>query len=449
MNFICLVFFTCVYKIKSENPIQTFPSYGLIQGAMFKMSIQSKKNNFFVGLLNSDENSKIPQLSIPFVSQFCRDSKDTNYFSMINYSFFSKIYEPSFQITIPRLDVYNLIIVNCFMNESIYSVNIKYKNGNNLLDLRWFPSFIIIPISFFTILVLTIFWILNLLLHKNRTTSLHIYITVSLILSLLKGGLDYADLSYKKKSDNPTQLSVFKGLINGICSISIFSMSILAGKGWCIGVPFFSISDIIEVVSFCLIYQLLIVLFEQIQILVFQVVIFVFIVSLLSVIWISLFSKIKILQKELISHLYVIYKSDINPISTPIYRKYFIFTLLSYVIVFYFSCNIVILSLGFLDTISFWKKDLFFWILNGGLLVSITFLFTLRKSDIYEIDTVNEGIQMSNDEIMNMNLDFLSDKDIQLLKKWDESIKLPPPPLILVNEEDVPSFNEDLTSLEI
>lgn len=445
MLLLSLITFYKNYRINDSSISVTLPDFGLIKGATYYLHIyDSTTKSFFVALLDSEEYSHLPHLTFSYASQFC--SRIKTHFSRLNASLLSHIYEASATFTIPSKDVYHPLIVACKASSSSYSVNIQFKNGNSLLDSRRLPAFLVIPIELCAIGIFLVLWMIVLVTYWKGFRPLHGFITLSMILTFISILFNYIILWHDNQNDRTNILHFVQKITLMFTDASIFSTVILTAKGWTIVINDLSPIDIHEIVVYSSLYFVLITIYSTIKLVVFGIIIFALTCALILVILGNMINEIIFVEKRILAHLLVIQKAGIDPLSTPVYKRYVTYSVFKHIISLYFSCCIMTMSLSLTDFVPEWFDEMTFWVANIGLVACIAFMFRIRKSDCSDY-TKFEKFEEVNQEILDdLQQNILADnKD---LIQWREGMLLPPQPIVKINTKSNNTENQFLQKKE-
>ena len=424
------------YKIDSPYTSVMLPDVGLIHGATYDLSItNTNTESFFIAILDSKEYSLLPQLSSSYASQFC--SRVKSHISRINSSIVAHKNYGSFSITIPKSDTYRTLIISCKASSSQYKAAVSFSNGDSLLDSRNLPSFISIPIELCVTLVLFMPWLINQYKYRSYTHLLHNLITLGMISTFFNLYLCYLVLWNDSIRDHKNFLHYMEVSTRISCSILILSAIILAAKGWFIVFQDIKPRDMADVIIFCSIYFILRSLSSTDSISVYNIVLFVITAIVLLILFASLISGIRDVDKHIIAHMYVILRSGINPTTTPIYKKHIVYTLFKHIIVIYFSYCIAIGSLELADVLNFWVRDMLYLIERVGILAALSVLFCIRKVDcnLYSKIDESESTKEVSSQILN-DFEINSYENYSDLMDWEEGMRLPPQPRIISSDEE-------------
>lgn len=426
-----LISFFKTYTINDSSISVTLPDLGLIKGATYLIHIfDSNTQSFFVALLDSEEYSHLPHLTFSYASQFC--SRIKTHFSRLNASLLSHIYEATATFTIPKKDVYHPLIVACKAFSSSYSVTIQFKNGNSLLDSRRLPSFVVIPIELCTIGIFLVFWLIDLITYWKGRRALHGFITLSMIFTFLTILFNYLTLWHDNKEEHTNIIHFVQKILIMLTDASIFSTLILTAKGWTIVINDLNPIDLHEIVVYSSLYFVLITIYSTIKLVVFGIIIFALTCALIFVILGNMINEIIVVEQRILAHLLVIQKAEIDPLSTPVYKRYVTYSIYKHVIVLYFSCCIMTMSLSLTDFVPMWFPDMTFWVANIGVVGCIAFLFRIRKSDCNEYTKIEQFEEVNQEVLDDLHENILSDnKD---LIQWREGMLLPPQPVVIINK---------------
>lgn len=447
--FFTILLFSKTYNISEFDLANMLPCFGLIQGANFQMTFSnSTTENYFIALLDSQEYSRIPHLSISYASSFC--SRIKTHFARINATVVSHIHEAKFQVIIPEKDLYIPLIVACQTTSSQYCVHVHFTNSNSLLDSRRLPSFIAMPIEVAVIAACFFPWIVNQFQYREHLLSFHKFITVAIVFTFINILFNYAVLWNDNFQDKTNFCHFFQTLTNILCEIFIFSTIILASKGWCIIFQSLQSLDINEVIVYSSLYIMLRTLSSNVSFTVFSIVFFAATTMLLLILFSSLRRGINLVEKHILAHMYIIYQKGINPMTTPIHRQYLIYTHFKHILVIYFSICIAKMSYELVDSTVYWLQDIFNVSVRILILCALAALFHVRKEDwiVYTNFDAKKATEMSAELADEICIDMFNNDDE--LVEWNAGMELPPQPIISKEKEEKDeTFLEDTSHVSI
>jgi hypothetical protein len=334
-------------------------------------------------------------------------------------------------------DVYRPLIVACRTEVSHYTVLLEFKNGGSLLDARRIPSFIVMPLELLVLVVMLGSWIVNQCVFRKGNMALHNFITVTMVCAALTVLLNYLVLWSDSVRDSATILNLLQRLMMMIFEITLYSTMILAAKGWCIVLAHLSAADVTEIVLYCSVLFVFRALGTQIGHVVFVIVMFALTSTVLLILWMSLISGVRAVDKRILAHMMIIYKAGIDPYSTPIYFKHLVYTFLVHVYIIFFSGSVVIMSLDLAGSLNAWIKDMLLWILNAGVMCSIGFLFRARKVDCCSYMKLEGGTEICLETLEEFDPRRMDEETKEGLLQWQEGMSLPPPPVVLGGDKTV------------
>ena len=171
------------FVLNTSQPVIALSSFGFTQNATFSIDITSARpSRFNIFLANIDR----AQLNYRKMRKTCRkNSSDVYLVSGLNYTNKRTSRTVSWNGTIKRRNVYYPIVVNCDRNESVYSLRMRFRNEDSLIDYReTCYSFIYVLFAGIHIL-LAIVWIINAFLFQQFFIELHCMFTALPILKSL------------------------------------------------------------------------------------------------------------------------------------------------------------------------------------------------------------------------------------------------------------------------
>ena len=424
-----LLVFRQTYLINNSSITTVLPDFGLVSGAVFSLTLQrTESDTFFIALLDKDEYSRTPHLSFSYASQYC--SRNKAYFAKLNATVFSHKEEASLTLTITAAGVYHPYIVSCDSGSSKYLAVVEFTNGKSLLDSRRLPSFIVMPIEFFSLLVILVTWLVNQVVFRKANLSLHNFVSMDLILGIVSIAMNYIVLWSDNFRDRRTGWNLLQNMIGMMFEICLYSTLILVAKGWCIISQHLSSPEVTEIIIYCLVLFIFQTMYAHIHMVVLQIILFAIIAMMILLLWIAMINGIRNVDHKIMAHMMVIYREGIDPFSTPVYLRHLVYTYMVHVTVIYLSGCIVVMALDLAGVLDAWVKDMMSWILNGGLLCALGFLFRSRRTDVAGYVWLEHYATPGNEARHDLEVDtsFMSDPNRSSLIQWEEGMALPPPP---------------------
>lgn len=441
--FLSSLLYVQVYHVNDKSVLYTPKNIGLIKHAKISFNITNSDSDLYlVSLLNKTEQKSMIHKQPNLAKQLC--TSKPAFFSNLIFFLTPNNNKPSNIITIPESSVYQPIVVSCHSNISNYSLIINFKNHKSLLDSRWFPSFITLPIILGVTVVLISFWSVNQIIFSKGRLPLHNLISLTCGLFFITVIIHYVLLLY----ENVNQPSIFIVILYNISSvffqISFFLMLYLLAKGWCIIQNNLTIIDYVENLIFCILYFGFSNLDSILPNRVLFVIFFSFSYVALLIFWILLIYNIKHVDKHIKAHLLVISRAGIDPKTTPVYSKHTTYELFMHSTVIYFSGQIVSVSLQISGTLSYgWSTTFFRFVLDLVFLSIICILFHIQRNDCSGYLRVeNDENLLQPEEIDSFKIE--NDTQVSNLIKWEEGMLLPPPPHIVERNQELHTQPQDL-----
>lgn len=415
------------------------PSVGLIEDSTYELIFQNATaKRFFIAMFNKSEYYSIPPLTSDYAKQFC--SRPKPHISRFNQTItVSKLQNATGVFSIRSSAVYYPTVVSCYDNtvngKSCYYVSIYYMNGEHALDSRRIPSLITLPICFSMLGALLVIWIINNLYYRKGNNQLHHFISIALVLCTSVTIVKYIILRYDDIDYETSALTVFNTVIIVLYNAVLLATLILAAKGYCIVRSYLSTYEITQIIIFCVLYCALRTMGDLETFQKAYIIIYVFSAALLFLVWFTLIVGIRTVSKQIFAHLVVIAQRGIEPITTPIYRKYIIYSYFIHVVIMYFSGLVILISLQLADVLSYWSADLFSSLLNFFLLFTLGFMFRLKKTDCLGYTQIFGGENIDYGQIEPLESSFF--EETRSLKPWQEGMMLPPQPTIVTNDKSI------------
>lgn len=434
--------FRQTYVVNNSSITAILPDFGLVTGAVFTLTLDNAiSDSFFIALLDTQEYSRAPHLSFSYASQYCY--RNNFFFSKLNATIFTHQSQACLTLTVVKSDVYHPFIVSCDSGSSKYTATVEFTNGKSRLDSRRLPSFIVMPIEFSALLVILITWLVNQVVFRKANLSLHNFVSMDLILGLLSISINYIVLWSDNFRDKRTGWNLIQNMVGMMFEICLYSTLILAARGWCIISQHISSPEVTEILIYCVVLFIFQTMYAHIHMVVLQIILFAVITMMIFVLWIALINGIRNVDRKIMAHMMVIYREGIDPFSTPVYLRHLVYTYMVHVTVIYLSGCIVIMALELAGALDAWLKDMMAWILNGGLLCALGFLFRSRKTDVAGYLWLDPKDDESRPGDLEVDTSFMSDPNRASLIQWEVGMALPPPPSRNEAQEEIKNPEDD------
>ena len=447
MFFLFLLCLKIKLKHSSDVPIYIMDSFGFTEGGTFMINIsESSEKHFFLGFVNSKEDDSIINYNTLHLLSPCQKPKQT--ISVINMTFNLKERNNSVHGYITKTDVYIPILISC--NSQAFSLTgvANFSNPNSELDTRQEIGFTMIPVSIsLTALVLLLF-VINQIYFNQGVSILHYWMDGIFVLCLLGQVVEYVELDTLKKKGDAENEHISMIVIQYIYYESLFLLIVFLSHGWTtISKPnktMIAIEAAFMTVTFTVLYFLhtLNTTWD------YSLGTFISIIVLIIVMWWRMITVTRDVLQILKAHLLVIGQSNIDPSSTPVYSKFFSFSIFANNVLIFLAVWIVVLSLELVDILKFWVNSFVISTVNTLELAIITFFFRLREYNCSGYTNIDNDVKkVTKTEIpYDSNRLLLGDDDSRLIK-WQFGMLLPPEPVI-VDEEDDP-IETELVSVNI
>jgi hypothetical protein len=139
---------------------------------------------------------------------------------------------------------------------------------------------------------------------------------------------------------------------------------------------------------------------------------------------------------EVIAHLVVIQESGIAPKTTPIYKKYRMFTVYSRMLIAYCCSLVIALLLGMFLSELLWPPQFLNLLIDLGMCIGMAWLFSFREEKLQNYVQIHDQVygetsMITPSTISRTNLDEIDLEEIEQSeggKPYESGMQLPPPP---------------------
>lgn len=428
MLIILLLFYKRIYKADNSGPLVQLDGFGFKSGGSYRIkNTCSASKSVFVALLNTLEKKALGDINNIAPYSVC--SKKFKHLAVINYTVELQNSTDYVYGLIKEKSVYLPIVVFCTdQNLVSYIVEAEFQNSGSLLDSRYDNCFIFFQVFIALLTLLLISSLSNHIYFRKGVRAFHLYYDLIIGFDIVCYTLHYLSLLHMKISDSWSFLTLVYTISDVVFYLLLFFFILLVITGWHVIEKSYSYIDVFQLVAYSMAYMTLYVIHAFLGTASFSFWIFFPFVLLLIVLLYAFFCHMKSVDLILRAHLYVIMKNNINPRTTPIFKKrikYFVFSVSSFV---YFTLWISVISLEMSGVIGYWVRDLVEFLLDTTLLIIAFSLFYLNNYIESDYTLLDDAQKISNTEIMD---DFISSGDNGDLVDWEDGMLLPPEPIIV------------------
>lgn len=431
--FLILLCLKSWYAINSDSQSISLPAYTFQIGGKFNISLNNARaNSVYIGLCTKEEFKTIQSI------QNLDDKLCSTTNQVVNISKIVSI-KDSFgyfhgNISVPG--TYKTIFYTCRQTFSKYEISVIFQNPLSYLSADIQPCLILKPIILGIFGVLLILWIINWANNFTIRNFLHLFITISIFLNLACQIIEFFETRHKDKYNSHTILTEIKIFITLISKVTLFSVLLMASKGWKI------LTDSIKKIQIftCFLLSFLTVLpltlIQNYSLLNYEIPVMLISAFFMALFLRELLSSINRAIINVYGHLLVISQSGIDPTTTPIYYKSKMFYALSWSLIIYFlfiSLRMIISQIFF---IPYWTLELSKEVLDILVFSTIMWFFRLRKKqmDDYTMFTNTPSPDEKPIELTNNQVKSFKAKISAFLtgtRKWETGDALPLQPIVM------------------
>ncbi|OHT12051.1 hypothetical protein TRFO_18243 [Tritrichomonas foetus] len=327
---------------------------------------------------------------------------------------------------------------NGYQNTLYEEVNVTLKNPKSFLDANVQPCLISKPLFGTLAFISLAVWAINWCCNFSLSFTIHEYITILFIDTIIYQFVYFSELIKKNKSDDFTILTPIRMILIFSFQLILFSTILMAAKGWCIvhrTIGKLKIAYCFLVASLLTLPQCLLTFGDYGN--------WDYIIIMVGLAGVTFFYRDLIVSIDdssthVVAHLVVISESGIDPSTTPVMEKFMIFKALSWGILLYLVAQLVAyFFMQFLET-PYYIAQIFSDTVNLCALIGAGYLFRLTRERItgFVILSTEEESPISSrivsiDEIRDFNMQNVERR--QGKAEWETGMALPP----------IPFFNND------
>ena len=221
-------------------------------------------------------------------------------------------------------------------------IKISLKNPHSFLDKDVQPDLYMKQLFIALSIIGFSFWLMNWSNHYIPSFTIHEYITIMYFAFLSYLIISFFDLQKKNKSDDYSYFKPFKIAISFFFQLMIFSIILMAAKGWCI--VYKSIGKMCIIQCFFVSYLFVFPQFLLSFYLSAGINYFIIILAFLGILYFyyELITSIDLNSKKLMSYFDIIKESGIDPSTTPIMENIKLYKFLSYGILIFLFFQLII-----------------------------------------------------------------------------------------------------------
>lgn len=436
------IFLSQGYRLQEKISTQTSyvygPSFKFGDGASFSFNLTYLfDKSFFLGFLNRRELSEFSLSNIKR-GEYCQTTY--SYDDQSFYRFFPLISNHSlfWNGTITGTHTLYPVFLSCDTGRMSFSVDMILINPNTHLDLNKYPCIISKAVTGLIGLCLFVIWLFIWITRFSMKNAIHNYLTVTYTLTVIYQILAYMRFKHFDKSDDPSSLTPTSIVFNFLQTTMIYTVIVLVAKGWCLIHNELRLRDHIISILVSALACGTTLISNHIDAGSFDYIIlilnFIFITLLVYIIYVS----DQETMLTVYAHLYVIAEQDIDPTTTPIYKKLSLFKTLSFGILIYFTFLFIGSLIIDMFSTPFWLAELIQDLFELYLLAFAGYTFRPRKEYSKGYTTIEEGTEELAEFTKEDIQEIEADKTNKLhgTKVWEEGMVLPRQPLVVKKKEN-------------
>ncbi|OHT03635.1 hypothetical protein TRFO_28885 [Tritrichomonas foetus] len=414
-------------------------SFGFREGGNFSIAVDKSQNSFlYIGIANSREINYAAEVIQTQANLTCNVVQ-----KYLNIKL-SKILDltdgpDTFTGVIPESSVYHALLGSCQEAFSKYDIEIEFINPTSYLDSRKIPCLYFRPISVVLFGSLILFWLVNWIFNFTLKNPLHMYLTVTFLITFLYIIIDTFALFHQHKSHLLTNLEKVSITFRCFHEILLLTAMIMAAKGWCIIIESIEPIEIFNGFFTSLLFSLPILILDTVPCSIYlQLALFITGFLGCFLYYNHLVESITQANSVVSAHLLLISQSGIDPETTPIHKKYEIFKTISNTVVWYFTMMMFRTVLFELLDMPFYIMTIIYDLATFALLSTTAWLFKLKsttRNGYMMVGQNTDSVEFTLDDIERLNDD--PELQRQATTPWHEGMPLPSQPRI--NRNSIPN----------
>jgi hypothetical protein len=330
---------------------------------------------------------------------------------------------------IPERDVYTPSYLSCGPETYTFKVFYNFTNPNSMLDYRWQPALIFVPIFVGVSSLLVAYWLINWATHFTLEIKIHYLLTSVFVFSLACQSLWYGILrAMSLTGEMYDDASLAYSIVAYVYQAALFVTLLFGASGWYIARTDLPIKKLWLGLVGIVLYIVGNALLTYVS-LSFAV----FLVYVISVFGIGLyvmcvFLAIRSAANYILAHLFVIQARGIAPMTTPIYKKYEMVARFLRHVTVYCVLLLAVMIMGVWLAQFWWAMKLIDLVVDMYIQIVLVWLFSLRKerrSNYMPIEGDGEG----DSSVFTLE-DLQSGGLEEDGQPYEEGMALPPPPRI-------------------
>lgn len=421
-----LLCFRQKYPFTMISPIGILPTFGFQSGGTFAVKIKALENTtrtYQFAFLTSKELRDVPQCGAPtlYPHFIWKYSTQENWLNG----------------TIKDKAILYPVMRDCYPGDAELRVNIEvyYKNPNSYLDYREQPSLITGPIILGVACSAILFWLIYNIIRRCKFVPLHYAFTVLFVLFAVLILIEYLYLQRVSKYDGSLVMSIAFDVIDVIYLASLFGTIIMVASGWCFIHTDFSFTDIlVAYIAPALLFGLENGAHYSNSIWLATVILVGEFAAIAFCVYVAI-KRVGYAKKVIMAHMTVIEHSGIDPSTTPISKKFKVYTnvfntVLISIFIYFLTVSIVVVVNG-----GYWIRDLVSAFLQITIYSVVGYNFRPVPDEYSSLFNRNDNDD--DTQRMVVELDDIDDNIIYkkgVGKEWHPGDKLPKEPIIASKE---------------
>jgi hypothetical protein len=341
----------------------------------------------------------------------------------------------TWEFTVQSKATYVAIVQHCNHSQNArYFVDAHFRNPNGFLDSRDVPSQTVLPVMICLFGPLLLGWIVYCLVQRRSFLKIHLCLVAILALYIVYLVVYAIALSKAQRTDDDKSWWIAMVAAESIYDLIFYSTLVIASTGWCLLHTELSLGNVAMSVFSVAVFVAATAVQVNVELGYWQILVVV--VQISAVLWIlhCIYVNTGEAQKHIKAHLLVITQGGIDPMTTPVYEKLTMYTIMIWLVgVSFLSFLFLNLLLSVFDAVN-WVYVLGGNIVQLGIAVAILWLYRPRGAamDKYLRDD-EEG---ERGEVLLEDLEgFDVTGDRAGMRQWEEGMDLPPEPLLISSRD--------------
>ena len=326
---------------------------------------------------------------------------------------------------------YYSIITNCDGSKSNHTLELTLRNKKSHLSSEHIPCIITNPIFFIITMCLIGHAIGAFALRVKVHCTLSIFLIITDLFAVFYTLFSACYHFHHDESDTSWGIIEYYQTFKIIYQIMLTATLLFISRGYQIIHPYYEKYQIFQTLFSSAAVCVTLACYELNDSLTYHfLILLIFIIAFAYLIY-TMITSVNDSILHIYAHMYVIAETGINPMTTPVPSKLKLYKIITYIIISYFSIQLLSMIIGSFFEVSFWIIQLIQYSSDFLMMVGICHVFKpplLKTAGYQTLDESNYIEEFTKEEIQSLDLmAFLE----TATKQWDKVSTLPAPPKIV------------------